>query len=549
MPASTPRAYSPFVSSEPASTAVAGDHFGSLLGQTTAIAATHTVYEAPEIRRSSVAEMTVLEQEEEAWSQPLPQLQANVSVRHPCVDVSTPPSSTSTVPPIPVQQAESVSSESDPDHRIEELQRAVASIHAQQAELHAQQAERDAHERNLQQGPRNLQQGPRSVDIGAQEDTGDHVRWCRDLSPGSKVPARNAPAYSPESTLPAAYLPPSSHGVGRQQPVWTGNDTTDRALFDTFLRNRSQLAQGSSRPTPNGGPAPEPYVGVSNSATAVPSAYALGNEDYTSREEECPRSLDGRAIHPPDHRTWLRAHTNSDDWSAYDGFCQWWVSFCMLPPSEQMAHYEDSPDRDHARHMLMAQGNESEEIWHRRGMYLERTIANWCDARMRCHKGGRGRSHGVSLDMVAKLRFPAGLRAGDNPVEMATAWDGFRLTVLRTVEEALVGVCEWLDILNRLLQASRDKKYGQSRIQAFIGAAIGDKCLQRNPVLHANVLIGKLDASFAEGVPMFSRETPSAAWDACISRLQGEDAETLGTRIIAAFLKKQGDPSLNQRTV
>jgi len=57
------------------------------------------------------------------------------------------------------------------------------------------------------------------------------------------------------------------------------------------------------------------------------------------------------------------------------------------------------------------------------------------------------------------------------------------------------------------------------------------------------VLVAKLDSSFSQGVPVpgYSRETPSAAWEACVSRLPGEDALTLANRVFDSYLQKIGD--------
>ena len=88
---------------------------------------------------------------------------------------------------------------------------------------------------------------------------------------------------------------------------------------------------------------------------------------------------------------------------------------------------------------------------------------------------------------------------------------------------------------------SRALKTGQQRVLSIIVTAMKDTSLLCNPVLHAMVIVAKLDSSFSLGIPGHSRETPSAAWEACVSRLPGEDALTLANRVFDSYLQKLGD--------
>jgi len=62
------------------------------------------------------------------------------------------------------------------------------------------------------------------------------------------------------------------------------------------------------------------------------------------------------------------------------------------------------------------------------------------------------------------------------------------------------------------------------------------------------VLVAKLDSSFSLGVPGYSGEPPSAAWEACVSRLPGEDALTLANRVFDSYLQKLGE-DVDHRTI
>jgi len=106
-----------------------------------------------------------------------------------------------------------------------------------------------------------------------------------------------------------------------------------------------------------------------------------------------------------------------------------------------------------------------------------------------------------------------------------------------------------MEILNCLHVCSRSVKTGQQRVRSVIVAATQDQVLCCNPVLHAAVIMSKLDSSFSQGAPGYSRETPSASWEACLSRLPGEDSLTLSHRILEAFFQKIGDEDMDPRKV
>jgi len=88
---------------------------------------------------------------------------------------------------------------------------------------------------------------------------------------------------------------------------------------------------------------------------------------------------------------------------------------------------------------------------------------------------------------------------------------------------------------------SRALKTRQQQVRSIVVTAMKDTSFLCNPVLHAMVIVAKLDSSFLLGVPGYSRETPSAAWEACVSRLPGEDTPTLANRVFDSYLQKLGD--------
>ena len=97
--------------------------------------------------------------------------------------------------------------------------------------------------------------------------------------------------------------------------------------------------------------------------------------------------------------------------------------------------------------------------------------------------------------------------------------------------------CKWKTILTKLHLAFSDPVIGYPRLQLAVDLALKDSELMKYPLLHADVLIYKLDESFAEGNQKYSNDSSSANWDQTTSRLPGESAHSLSIRVENAYLE------------
>ena len=165
--------------------------------------------------------------------------------------------------------------------------------------------------------------------------------------------------------------------------------------------------------------------------------------------------------------------------------------------------------------------------WHSNSIYLREILTQWIEARILARTKGKSKDSTTALNTLEALKFHSDLRAGDDTTTMAEGWETFRLTFIRAITNALTHGCDWMESLACLHVCSCALKTGQQRIRSITVTAMKDSSLLCNPVLHAMVIVAKLDSSFSLGVSGYSRETPSAAWEACVSRLPGEDALTL----------------------
>ena len=77
---------------------------------------------------------------------------------------------------------------------------------------------------------------------------------------------------------------------------------------------------------------------------------------------------------------------------------------------------------------------------------------------------------------------------------------------------------------------------GYPRLCSYLQTALHDHVLLRYPLLHADVLIFQLDASYGTGSSKYSNFSSDADWNKTLSRLPGEDIASLAVRVTNAFL-------------
>ena len=146
------------------------------------------------------------------------------------------------------------------------------------------------------------------------------------------------------------------------------------------------------------------------------------------------------------------------------------------------------------------------------------------------------------------LAVPAILRHS-NPEIAADAWDQYRRHFIHSLHRAFAAGVDWLRALRAMSLVYSDPTDGHPRINQYIESAMTDRALVVYPLLHADVLLFKLDTSFASGSKLYSKDSRSADWERTTSRLPGEDVITLATRITEAYVKKVSDTEVNTVTV
>jgi hypothetical protein len=165
-----------------------------------------------------------------------------------------------------------------------------------------------------------------------------------------------------------------------------------------------------------------------------------------------------------------------------------------------------------------------------------------------------GQPHRDASDALAELSdpevlaVPADLRHS-NPDIAASAWDQYRRHFIHSLHRAFAAGVDWLRALRAMSLVYSDPMDGHPRINQYIESAMTDRALVVHPLLHADVLIFKLDTSFASGSKLYSKDSRSADWERTTSRLPGEDVITCATRVTEAFVKKVSDPEINTITV
>jgi hypothetical protein len=105
------------------------------------------------------------------------------------------------------------------------------------------------------------------------------------------------------------------------------------------------------------------------------------------------------------------------------------------------------------------------------------------------------------------------------------------------------------ELLTRLGTTHSDRKAGYPRLANYITSALDDTSLVRYPFLHTDVLIYKLDCSYAVGSSKYSSDSVTIHWERATSRLPGEDPISLAVRVTNAFVTKYDSATVTDVTV
>ena len=138
------------------------------------------------------------------------------------------------------------------------------------------------------------------------------------------------------------------------------------------------------------------------------------------------------------------------------------------------------------------------------------------------------------------LKVPPDLDADDARARGLAYLRDFRGDLADMLSSALQKGAPWPDVLRSM--ASRFK-HDHDQLYAFVKTAIREKLLPDQPLLHADVLLFKLDHAF------HCKEHSISEWDQLQSRTTTMDAGTLLAAIVDAYLDKIDDPDVNRKNV
>ena len=227
----------------------------------------------------------------------------------------------------------------------------------------------------------------------------------------------------------------------------------------------------------------------------------------------------------------------------------------LLPTTLPFVVPEDLPAelKSHKSHSVLCKLLESTADrtllrWRRRALYTEDNWKEWAawtptDRTHRdAHNAGNRFSDATLILIAPDLRNP-------DPAKTATAWDAYRRHLIVEIRQALRFGFPWPDILARLSNTYSHATNGYPRLANYITTALDDPVMLEYPLLHADLLIYRLDCSYASGSRQYESDSMTALWDTTVSRLPGEDLVSLALRVINAFLMKEADSKLTSDNV
>ena len=146
-------------------------------------------------------------------------------------------------------------------------------------------------------------------------------------------------------------------------------------------------------------------------------------------------------------------------------------------------------------------------------------------------------------DCMDKLPIPADLSSDDTFKTSVAYKNHFRVALGQFLSNPLLQGANWKDLLQSLYTRFERPKNGHAMLAHFIRIALRDITLHRDPLLHAEVLLFKLDTSF------YSREEGMTPFDRLDSLEPTMDAPTLMAKIVDFYLDKIDDHTMCRTNV
>jgi len=301
-------------------------------------------------------------------------------------------------------------------------------------------------------------------------------------------------------------------------PVPATNHSAELQPYFNLLDPTGMAAFGNLNPVPAPLHTPGPvWLNPVTLQTHMPTPgisrkrvpYGRDEPEIESYKTPCPRDPYGKVFHPGDPKDQRNVSTDANS--------SHWVALFELSAAEHAAVYIDSEDSEWVRLVLSMIKNRSCDKWHSNSIYSRGILTQWLEARTLQRTKGKSKDSTNALNTLEALNFHSNLRAGDDTTKLAEGRATFRLTFIRVITNALTHGCDWMEILACLHVCSRALKTGQQRVRSIVVTAMKDTSLFCNPVLHAMVIVAKLDSSFITGCPwLFQRNTFRRMGSVCL---------------------------------
>ena len=326
----------------------------------------------------------------------------------------------------------------------------------------------------------------------------------------------------------------SMHNALSKWHAWASDERRLHAITRSISsRERLKPASKSSLPGMKPGMPPSP---------SPPTVKILGERSREERDAELRMgalslsqlSSPAPSVAASEH-TVRPAHTTSPPT---------FITADSIPPE-----FQQSPSYAIIGRVLRAPLDLTHRDWRARAFYEPEAVATyhrWADP--------AGQPHRDAADALADLSDPDILGVPDElrssePDVSAAAWDRYRRLQAGAIERAFASGVVWLRALRAMDLIYSHPEHGHPRLSQYIKSAMTDRVLLSQPLLHAEVLRFKLDCSFSDGSPLYSKDSYLADWERATARLPGEDVVTLATRVTEAYLKKVNDPKVDAISV
>ena len=219
-------------------------------------------------------------------------------------------------------------------------------------------------------------------------------------------------------------------------------------------------------------------------------------------------------------------------------------------PTEAALRFNNSQHADKVLLVFQLKKDNTHATWRRRSFLVPSVFKRWLQLEQAASSSDARQSDTATrhaphtLKSLRAIKIPASLRTKTDANELGEAWNQFRPTLLGALHECFQHGCQFMEVIRALNILASHPTEGSSRIKGLTKNLMLDDQMMACPPVAADVLMLCLDTTYV--CDKWGEEAALGDWTATSFRADGEDLDSLATRVINAYVAYANVPTISK---